>query len=166
VDREHIAYLVEAGRSISLSAVQGDCLRWNAEGYGQPYRQSAELRCTDSKEAVRVGRMLWRENINSVSERYQEPDPTELPGVIGEDYDFGPEDVRGYHWTQIKPVEVLAACACYAYQSCEHEGWKASEARAYIEALKNRAIRALPGYGDAPWGAPKPYSRPAGRAAV
>jgi len=49
------------------------------------------------------------------------------------------------------PVAVLKACDGYEYQACEHPGWEASEAHAYINALRRRAIHALPGYDEAAW---------------
>jgi hypothetical protein len=45
----------------------------------------------------------------------------------------------------------LKAISCYEYQSCEHPGWRKSEAHAFCEALRDMAIGCLPGYDDAPW---------------
>ena len=46
------------------------------------------------------------------------------------------------------PVKILAAINCYEYQACEHPEWKTSEARDFCEALRDRMIRMLPGYGN------------------
>ena len=51
----------------------------------------------------------------------------------------------------VEPVVVLGALACYEYQSCEHPGWKTSEAYEFCDALRHKMIRMLPGYTRAPW---------------
>jgi hypothetical protein len=99
-----------------------------------------------------VGQMLWSENLRSVQCRYEDTKPTELPGT---------DDIPLYDahapWPQpIDPVEVLKAADCYEYQSCEHPGWETSESRSFIMRLRQRAWQHLPGYDDAPWGAPDP----------
>jgi len=53
-------------------------------------------------------------------------------------------------------VQVLKSIDCLDYQSCEHPGWAASEAKAFIDRLQSAAIHALPGYEAAIWGAPEP----------
>jgi hypothetical protein len=88
--------------------------------------------------AGRVGALLLAENRRSVDHRYDE---TEWE----EPYLFEP--VPG--WPD--PVIVLKAIACYEYQSCEHPGWRTSEAHAFCQALRARAISLLPGYDQAPW---------------
>ena len=44
---------------------------------------------------------------------------------------------------------------CYAYQSCEHPGWEASSAYAFIQSLRGDTWRKVPGYEDAEWGTPE-----------
>lgn len=88
-----------------------------------------------------VGRMLLRENHRSVQHRYDEGPKVEL----SDPYSF--KRYRG----QIKPVQVLKAIGCLDYQSCEHPGWKDSEAYAFLEALLHTAIDQLPGYEEADW---------------
>ena len=85
-----------------------------------------------------VGAMLLAENRASVNDRYDE-DEIEQP------YEF---DRFGH---SMRPVEVLKAIGCYEYQSCEHEGWKASEAHAFCRALQSKMIGQLDGYSEAPW---------------
>lgn len=86
-----------------------------------------------------LGLMLWRENHFSVNSRYNE---TRMP--------------EGYKFTRfpgkIDPVVVLKQIACYEYQSCEHDGWKTSDAFKFCQALTSEMINALPGYEAAPWG--------------
>lgn len=80
--------------------------------------------------------MLWDENYRSVNHRYGESEIT-------------PE----YRWQPVRrdPVSVLKAIACYEYQSCEHEGWRSSEARQFCDELRHRMIQFLPGYDEAEW---------------
>jgi hypothetical protein len=83
--------------------------------------------------------MLWAENRRSVNHRYAEQE-WEEPYVFTE---------LRHH--SIDPVMVLKAVACYEYQSCETPGWEKSEAHAFCQSLKERCIRRLPGFDDAPW---------------
>lgn len=128
VDLDHIAYLVQAGtsRSVGLDDSMSDASK------------------------LQLGQMLWDENVKSVQARY--PGDQELPGPCAHDYVY-PE--RNYPWFRtFDPIQVLKACDCYEYQSCEHEGWSASAAKRYIEDLRARAWTSLPGYEEARWGAP------------
>ncbi len=49
------------------------------------------------------------------------------------------------------PVEIIKACDCYDYQSCETPDWKDTEAYAIMQMLRKRAIYSLPGYEEAAW---------------
>jgi hypothetical protein len=104
-----------------------------------------------------LGQMLWDENVRSVEHLYPSTEIQELPGHCGDaPYLY---DVGSSVWITLNPVEVLKACSCYEYQSCEHEGWVTSGARSFIENLQSMAIRKLEGYEDAPWGAPEPSEK-------
>jgi hypothetical protein len=46
---------------------------------------------------------------------------------------------------------LLNALHAYTYQSCEHNGWETSQAKAFCDALRDRLISTLPGYNDGPW---------------
>lgn len=85
-----------------------------------------EYRVITPEQAVDTGRMLWRENHASVNFRYREK--TRTPA---------------YRHTAAReplhPVAVLNALGCYEYQTCEHQGWDASEAKALCLRL-NAAI--------------------------
>ncbi len=116
VDREHIAYLVTAASKLGLT--------------------------TSPEAKTKVGQMLWNENRYSVEHRY--PDCLETgnyPGPIGETFVY--EKHRASR-KPINPVQALKACHGYEYQSCEHPGWPASEARAFIDKLRARAIPGSP----------------------
>lgn len=152
VSRDHIAYLVEA--SLSRRLCRGElAMRWRYDN------QWHELRHGDTDRAVEVGNMLWAENIVSVSARYPHDDVDNLPGPIGENYAMRAANFR-LAWSNVDPVQVIKACHCYEYQSCEHQGWEASEAKAFIDALVNRCTRVLDGYDDAAWGPPERNAQP------
>jgi len=150
VDREHIVYLVQAAARLK-SSQHGPALAWT---WNVDHEAGTYDRATfhESNDLVRVGNMLWDENRKSVCQRYQ--DTENLPGPAGENYTITPKDFS--HPIQYpNPVQVLKARDCYIYQTCEHSEWEGSEAYAFICALTNRAIKALPGYDEAEWGAPK-----------
>ena len=146
IDREHVRYLVDAAHRTFWP--HRSPFRWFYNGHWHTLDQSDNAAC------VRAGQMLWNENIRSIEGRY--PDcglDSDMPGPIGETYlyDTHKPRVNRPDW-----VAVLKACHCYRYQSCEHEGWEASEAYTFIDALMDTATHLLPGYEDAPWGAPPP----------
>lgn len=99
--------------------------------------------------AGRTAVMLYAENCASVLYRYPQDTIQSAPGLIDkptpDEYEF-----RKLPGTP-KPVDVLSALACYEYQSCEHPGWKTSEAKRFCDALRAACIRRLPGYENAPW---------------
>ena len=142
VGREHIRFLVSAARSPRIVQYAPFSYYWNGQRH--------QLPMNDREAAAKAGQLLWNENIRSVEGRY--PDcvgkPENMPGPVDEVFIYA----HSRDWTgNLEPVQVLKACNCYEYQSCEHEGWKTSEARAFIEALRSEAIRALPGYETAQW---------------
>lgn len=149
VDREHIMYLVEAARSDIGGVRRLDGLRWRS---GPALNELP--RDATPEECRRVAQMLWDANIHGVNCRY--PDSEEgLPGP-NEDYIIRAEDFRDRHWRQpFDPIQVLKACQCYAYQTCEDPEWEKTEAYMFIKALKEVATNCLPGYEDCKWGAPQ-----------
>lgn len=90
-----------------------------------------------------LGRMLWIENVCSVDHRYNEHSIDAMA------------DALTYSWPAfapvLSPVEALKAIACYEYQSCEHPGWEASKAHAFVRDFRLEAISRLPGYREAAW---------------
>lgn len=151
VDRQHIMYLVKAAASRQLN--HGSDFRWTHNG--KTHKLSGLV--DGQEEEIRIANILWRENVKSVMYRY--PDDTEdsLPGPIGETYWITIDDLNML-WTVLKPVQVIKSCHCYAYQSCEHEEWETSEAKAFVDRLIARETRRIPGYDDCQWGAPEPYA--------
>jgi hypothetical protein len=148
VDKNHIVYLVQAAMQNAGGHASYGPMHWY---FGNPTQHDA-IPSGDYIKAAEVANMLWRENIASVSYRYPEDKTSAtLPGPVDREEITERDFILG---RIIRPVQVLKSCQCFDYQSCEHPGWKASEARAFIEALKARAINSLPGYEEAEWGAP------------
>jgi hypothetical protein len=154
VDDEHIHLLVNAGLSYPT---MGSKLRWQVReltteeqnrvySKGQPWGPEAQMmygrvvRHLTQENAGYVGAMLLAENRRSVDHRYDEEEWEQpylfkrLPGVPN-------------------PVAVLKALDGFEYQACEHPEWEKSEAHAFVQALRKRAISKLPGYEeDDHWG--------------
>lgn len=156
VEAEHVVYLVEAAVSRALARCDGGSLSWLTSDDPVEW---AVIRCTaTAAERVSVGNMLWAENVKSVSARYADSKTlNDLPGNgldAAEGYMLTARDFSLYRPQKIDPVQVLKSCSCFRYHSCEHDGWKYSEACRFIESLEHHAIAALPGYEDAVWGAP------------
>ena len=153
VDKEHIVYLVQAAMSRAMNPHGGSfSWVWDCDRETGVYKRDT-IACNDYAHAAEVGNMLWLENVKSVSARYPGESSGKLPGPIGGSFVIESADIT--HWPQIEPVQVLKACDCYAYQTCEHDEWKDSQAHAFIERLRSAAVHALPGYDAAEWGAPK-----------
>ena len=142
IDRNHVNYLVEAAMSYRLFGQNHSHLRW----------RGGELHAGDYDQATKVGQMLWDENLKSILARYPDCSLDNLPGPIGEDFVYKHES-RPH--AVFEPPQIIMSCRCCDYQSCEHEGWEASEAKAFIDALEAAAAQSVDGYDDAIWGAPK-----------
>jgi len=85
-----------------------------------------------------VGQILTDENHRSVNYRYnEETEPRRFQRVMLN--------------RSFSPVEIVKLCHSYSYQSCEAPDWKETEAHAIVEALRERSIRRIEGYNEAPW---------------
>lgn len=133
VSHDHIRYLVDAAMSRRIT--QHGNVYWN----GSPFYE------TDYQLAAEIGQALWDENVASVNCRY--------PSNHEDRRDYGQH--RSIAGMEFDPVQIIKACHCYEYQSCEHGGWNGSKAERFIKSLEKAAIRALDGYNDAEWGAPE-----------
>lgn len=100
-------------------------------------------------DAQAVGVMLTRANVLSVKVRYgdriEDVEPYRWPGLPGP-FDVFADDVSLY-----KQVR------CYAYQTCEYEGYEESPAGRFASALmlaleERGASASDPRYDAAPWG--------------
>jgi len=94
--------------------------------------------------AEEVGQILVDENYRSVNQRYQERTEGH----------FGKAPTYKFKGVRILPdaLAMLKACNCYEYQAGENDDWEQSVAYKIVNAIKEHAIRKLPGYDDAPWG--------------
>jgi hypothetical protein len=92
-----------------------------------------------------VAQMLLDENIMSLEARYGK-------GESGRAHEMTGDTPREY--LQLKPLAIIKLINCYQYQSCEHAGWKESDACRATEQLKNRYISDLveAECGDEYWG--------------
>jgi hypothetical protein len=111
----------------------------------------------DEITADELGFILWAENVASVSYRYPDDTPETLPGtMVQTEAGMVAECTQGYKFERMfgrqpTAVEALKLIACLDYQSCEHEGWKDSEAFRILEGLKDALINQLAGYSAASW---------------
>lgn len=142
VGREHINFLVNAALSRQLNP-----------GYSGPLHvyHNGEGRYITHDNADTIGQELWEENIKSVLYRYPGDTRENCPGPVGENYVYKHRLPKGLFSEIAYPVRVLKAAKCYEYQACEHPEWRDSWAASFIDALKEHAIVALPGYEDAEW---------------
>lgn len=147
VDREHIDTLLLAAQQLG----RGSGITWEGDEENDADMRDltfAGIGCnfrTSRGDLSPVGRMLWRENVRSVQYRYPDTvESGEMPGPVSFDelealtytfpVRFGPI---------LHPAKVLVALQAYEYQSCEHPGWRDSEAHAFCEALKGAAVDAI-----------------------
>ena len=82
--------------------------------------------------------LLYAENVRSVNYRYFRTIDTS--GIV---YDASAPDLR--------PIDVIKACDCLAYQSGEHPAWDDSLACRLLKEIQSAAITRLPGYDAAKW---------------
>lgn len=155
VSKTHIDVLVSAARA-GTPGHHSSGLRWYTDDETKPGGyESHELGYCDNERASEVGMMLWAENLASINYRYPdtEEDHESIPGPA----DFRPDHVISYahksvNLAGVDPAALLKVISCYDYQSCEHPGWRKSEAYAFCQALQAKLIDQLPGYNAAPWG--------------
>lgn len=107
------------------------------------------------ENAEAVGQMPTDECVRSVSHRYAGSES--LPGRYPDGLDGFGDWFEPFTYAAMQPgrcptpVEALKLLDCLEYQSCEHPGWRDSDARAFCEALRRQMIACLAGYDEAPW---------------
>lgn len=89
----------------------------------------------------RIASVLFAENVRSVNRRYRQADPAH-------GFTFRPEHAAAL---RCGPVQIIKACHCLAYQSCETDDWDETEAAAILRGIEESAVRSLPGYDAAAW---------------
>lgn len=148
VSKGHIRFLVEAAGRLSRDPVS-----WYYDGRRRSLSRFIKKESADTLTPNELGALLWEENVKSVDHRYSEEN-----GVGAYQH------VRSS--LPIDPVQVFASLRCYEYQSCEHEDWETSEAKAICDAIKDAAIRALPGSDDTEWGVPEAWENEDGNKVI
>lgn len=107
-------------------------------GDGATYRWQGKVHYFGG-DSQRIGQVLTDENYRSVNYRYQEQtEPRRFQRVM----------LKG---KALSPIEIVKLCHSYSYQSCEAPDWKETEAHAIVGALRERSIRQIEGYEEAPW---------------
>ena len=94
-----------------------------------------------------IGQILLGENYKSVNKRYKEQ-------CTAESYSYR---IVIKHQN---PVQILKACKCLKYQSCETDDYCESEAYAIVQAIIQTAIENIDGYEDAQWEIEEPKKVP------
>lgn len=94
-----------------------------------------------------IGQVLLAENYRSVNHRYEENDtaPSYKFRVLSKSF---------------SAIQIIKACNCLEYQSCEHDEWKDSEAYKIVNSIREHAIINLKEYEDAQWEIPEPDEVP------
>jgi hypothetical protein len=133
--------VVGAQFPVTWRGTHGTCL--DADEGADEWRKLDDT-CLDD-----VGRMLLAECLTSVRYRYPDCSPEELPGPCPTPR---AGEYRHRYAARIPTaVEALKLIDCYEYQSCEHPGWKDSEAKRFCDAARRNLVSLLPGYDTAPW---------------
>lgn len=83
------------------------------------------------RDASRVASVLYAENVRSVNARYNEAEPAH--GFAFKRVDVG----------HLRPADIVNACNCLDYQSCETSDWRETEAFAIVDAIRDAAVRDL-----------------------
>jgi len=153
------AFIVSKGHidAIIDVAMHGpkDCgPKYPGDGWSAPYWHGEEGDTLNPRiDTDQVGTLLWLECQRSVAARYPNDKDGDWPGPIGlrlsdilcYSYDERPRSQR------LTAIQALKALDYYEYQSCEHNGWEGSPARAFCDSLRRAIISRLPGYDEADW---------------
>ena len=122
---EHIDVLV----SYFTSDIQGRGL-WTKVGDGYDYLKP--------ENAYKIAEVLHMENLKSVNHRYNDSEPMTY------EFTYYPDLEQAY-----SPAEIAKAIDGLEYQSCEHDGWDSSEAKAVLNRMRKQLLTKMRGYEDA-----------------
>ena len=133
--KEHIDVMVWAAYKFSNrydSHSSNNVLRWwDPEWSHFSPRETFHL-CglggEDRETMTRMGQILTDQNYRSVNERYGEDTPVPT---------YRYERPKSQLWT---PEEVIGACHCYEYQSCETGDWATCKARWLCDQIKDQCV--------------------------
>ena len=93
--------------------------------------------------AEAIGRILMDENVRSYCARYSDASDDDKSAGAAYAYKVFP--------IPLTAAEIIKACNCLEYQSCETDDWEASLAWRILQNVKAKAVHDLPGYESAPW---------------
>jgi hypothetical protein len=98
-----------------------------------------------------VAELLARENVKSVDYRYPRDIDEQVNEVFVKECIAAAKILNKKRPNVYTAVQVIKLCNSLDYQSCEHPGWEASNAKETLDAIVAIAIRNLPGYEAAEW---------------
>lgn len=130
VPKSHILYLVAAATSPTIVRP------WHQVSWSDPSGARHMIGGGDATEAARIANVLAAENARSVDHRY----PNGSNGPAGRDV-FEPRDMCRV--MACDAAQVIRACDCYNYQACETDDYDATEAAAFIRAVRESAVNRL-----------------------
>ena len=102
-------------------------------------QEAADALGRQQEAADALGRQLWAENARSVAHRYPRAEENAENAKLAAEYTWTPCVVPSdadVGW----PTTPKGLIGCLDYQSCEHPGWEASAARAFLIALYDAAV--------------------------
>lgn len=145
LDKTHIDLIVHLALYGPSGAPVNPGASWYRPHFGNPAKR------VEYENLNEVGQLLVTENLRSIQFRYPDTvsNPENAPGP-SEAYWLEPYTYSDPRY-RLTPIEGLKAIACYEYQSCEHPEWKDSNAKQFIDALRNSLIERVAGFDKAPW---------------
>jgi hypothetical protein len=156
VDKKHIDLMVCAAEHYGRQGYQGSKMQWwqvdeDGEYAGWRYLYANEDERDEYYTPSQLGQILVNENIASVVGRYPDCDADmgDLPGPC-DAYYMGPY-VYENPGRVLSPGEVFRAIDCLDYQSCEHDGWRKSEAFAFLTSFRQSVCRFVADAESAAW---------------
>jgi hypothetical protein len=102
------------------------------------YYHKGRISVNTDLELNRIGQLLVNQNFKSVNVRYNSNQK--------------PEQFMIKHFGKKRSaIQLIKACDCLEYQSCETDDYYQSEAYRIIDTARRRFIRTIPEYEDADW---------------
>ena len=142
VNDTHIDHLIAvASCGPSDAATPWERMRW----YG--FNSSSRHEYSDNE----VGQMLLDANLRSLEARY--PDYPEDWREVAHTFEHRLPSGR------LSTVQALKTIQCFAYQACEVEDWRTSDAAIFCDCLTGALIQHMPGYESAAWDIPRGGNR-------
>ena len=142
---KHFAVLGQFGAGRAFGGIRNVYESHLEQILGRPVRD-----LDDTEYADLIANTLYEQNIRSVLALYPDDTIESAPGQVGK-----PDRISTSDWTvmalRVEPIDILKACDCLEYQSCETEDYYSTPACKVLEAIRKAAISYLPGYEDAAW---------------